>query len=376
MRAPPRCDARGFGLQGCMRRRHLPQLVALLLVGCHTEVTTAFRGNDGRTGEHDRVWVGPLDEIVWKHRFDAPIGGAPAIGSDALYVTNAAGELAALSVEDGRVLWSLDLDVATFGTPTLTKRRVLVGTDQGLVAVARDDEGNDGNLIWRYKTDPIEGAPLLVNGVAYVGTRAGRVLAIDEIGGSLVWESITAGAVVAPAVAVGDDLVAVAEDGGVYRLSATTGEPRWSWRAPAPIRGVAARGELVVVTAGREVIALSSDDPEPPKWRVDVGDRVTTPPSFSGSMIVVGTGGGQLVAVDHNDGTPAFKRAIGTSIRGDIHTVGGAIVVPIGEDGLATLDASGKVEWTFRTDGVVRGIAPVDHRLYLTDAEGSVYAIR
>lgn len=351
-------------------RIQLLLLLSVAFAGCAADAGPAYRGNDGRSGEYDGVGVVDLQQIVWKQRLDAPIDGSPAIAGNTVYVATRKGVLAALDTGDGTVRWDTDLGAPAFGTPVVMKRRVLVGTDHGLEAVDRE-----GAKQWAFETGAIEAAPLVLDAVAYVGTRSNRALAIDAVGGSLIWEAITAGPIVAAPVRVGDDVVFGSTDGGVYCLDRATGEPRWTWSAGAPVRGLAAAGERVYVAAGSQLIALDGDSPESAAWRTDLGAIVETPPSLSGGVVIAGTGRGELAGVDATDGSPLFKHDLGSPIRGDIAVTAERLVVPATKLGLEVVDRAGKELWHFRTDDVVAGAVPRNNRLYVTDTAGSVYVL-
>lgn len=343
---------------------------ALLSVSCAQSADAPYRGNDGRSGEYAAPGVAELEQIVWKHRSPGALAGPVAIGGDAVFVVATDGMVSALEVADGSVRWQTDLDVPVFGIPVVAGKRLLVGTDRGLAAVALD-----GKALWSYDGAPIDGAPLVVDSVAYVGDRSGRMLAIDVVGGSLIWEALTAGPIALSAVRLGDDIAVGSHDGRVYSLDRSTGEPRWSFSAGAAVRGLAASDDRLYVTAGRALLAINPKSPEAAAWRVDLGGRAETPPSLSGGLVVAGTGSGQLVGLDTTDGSPLFRKDLGRAIRGDISVTTGRLVVPVSDGGVEVVDRAGKALWHFRTDGRTVGVTPIERRLYVTDSAGSIYAL-
>lgn len=344
--------------------------VVLIAAGCAEETVTEFRGGPARTADFGASGIAELEQIAWKTRLPAPIAAPPAVAGEHLYVADTSGMLTALSTADGVELWSVELGATSHAAPVVSGSRVLVGSDAGLHAVSRE-----GQLLWTYAAAPVETAPIVWDGVAYVGARDHRVIAVDEVGGSLIWTAVTAGAVVSPGVAAGDDVLFGARDGGVYRLNRTTGEPRWSWRGPGPVWGLALDGDRLLVTAGTELLALDAASGERAIWRADLGARVETPPSVSGAGALAATGRGQLVGVDVKAGTVTFRQELGNPVRGDIVLSLDQILVPHVQ-GLVVLDRAGKARWNFRADGRVTGIVPAAGVLYVVDAEGSVYALR
>jgi len=79
----------------------------------------------------------------------------------ALEGTTSTGALAALSVIDGSLLWSVELPDPCYGAATVVNDLVLTSTAEGLVvALARDD----GEEVWRYQAPGGINAPLAVAG--------------------------------------------------------------------------------------------------------------------------------------------------------------------------------------------------------------------
>lgn len=345
-------------------------VVSVLFPACAPGWGPSYRGNDGRTGEYDAVGVAQLEQIVWKYRTAKVIGAPLALGPEAGYAVTTDGDVVALDLADGDVLWQTSLGTPAYGTPVVAGDRILIGTDVGLAAV-----GLDGKTQWTLEGAPIEAAPLVLDAVAYVGDRDGKVLAVDIVGGTLIWEAVTAGPVLASVVRARDSVVVGSSDGGIYALDPATGEPRWTWSASAPIRAVMAGRDRIFVCAGRELIALDDDAPEAARWRTDVGAIVETPPSLSGGVVVVGAAHGALVGLDTTDGSQLFRTELGAPIRGDIAVTNNRLVVPATSNGLEVVDRAGKSVWTFRTDGLVVGVVPRQKSLFVTDADGSVYAL-
>ncbi|WP_227132735.1 outer membrane protein assembly factor BamB family protein [Halorubellus salinus] len=166
--------------------------------------------------------------VRWERDVGARVATSPAVFDGRVFATTTDGDLVSLGEPDGDVRWRTDVGdaatapaVVTSPSPTL----VVVGTDEGVVARhAADGEeawtasgpgrvrgapalGSDGTLVaaddagvvrgldaasgdetWRFEAEgAVHGAPALADGVAYVGTRGRRLLAIDVDSGSVEW---------------------------------------------------------------------------------------------------------------------------------------------------------------------------------------------
>ena len=105
-------------------------------------------------------------------------------------------------------------------------------------------------LAWQTTVDNWASSPVVANGLLYIGTRDGHVLALDAVTGVQRWSAATAASIMStPAVSDGTVYV-TSNDRKLYAFDAATGALRWASVTDATINAspVAANG-LVYVTA-------------------------------------------------------------------------------------------------------------------------------
>ena len=115
--------------------------------------------------------------LVWHHPFRRTISTV-AISDGVLYAANFSGFLHALDLTTGKLLWEHDLLAAVWGSPYVVDGKVLIGDEDGDIAVLQAgkthellSEVNMGNSV--YST------PVVANGVLYIMTRS-RLYAIAQ----------------------------------------------------------------------------------------------------------------------------------------------------------------------------------------------------
>lgn len=115
--------------------------------------------------------------LVWHHPFRRTISTV-AISDGILYAANFSGFLHALDLTTGKLLWEHDLLAAVWGSPYVVDGKVLIGDEDGDIAVLQAgrtrellSEVNMGNSV--YST------PVVANGVLYIMTRS-RLYAIAQ----------------------------------------------------------------------------------------------------------------------------------------------------------------------------------------------------
>lgn len=178
-------------------RRILVAALTVLVAGCG--IIDKIRGKDDELAP---LKPNPLptisEQVVVESDWSFAIGGGeqsglrPALGASAVYVANPDGQVAAVELDTGAVLWRTELDVEISGG---------VGTGEGLVMIGGLD---------------------------------GEVVALDRRDGAEVWRTTVGSEVLAPPMATAGTVVVRSIDGGVAGLSATTGEQSWMLQRDEP----------------------------------------------------------------------------------------------------------------------------------------------
>jgi outer membrane protein assembly factor BamB len=168
-------------------------------------------------GSVDAVDAASGDRI-WRETVGDWVTRGPTAGADGVYVV-VLGEGPVKLDRDGTVLWRSDVGGGT--NPVLTEDDVVLGTDDGVVAVGRDD----GEVSWRGETGSVVQFDVrLRDGVVYAGDQYGTVTAFDASTGDRNWEfpfrpATMPGPVVGPRTVAG-----AAGDGGTYDVLASEGQ--------------------------------------------------------------------------------------------------------------------------------------------------------
>jgi outer membrane protein assembly factor BamB len=215
--------------------------------------------------------------ILWRQELDTLVSGAPATDGNVVYVSGRDGSAWALSAKDGKVMWRV---VGTPGTtgyvgaaaPTISDNVVIFPSSGGeLMAVLKI--GN-GTTVWRSSlvgrrlgrayafTPDITGDAVISGSTLFAGTASGRTVALDASSGEQIW-SVEEGAL-GPVAVAGGSVFLVNDEASLVRLDAATGEVIWA--VPMPYftdekvkrrKGIFAHYGPVL--AGGRVVVVSSD---------------------------------------------------------------------------------------------------------------------
>jgi outer membrane protein assembly factor BamB len=194
-----------------------------------------LRAVDAATGE--QRWVAPLD---------GPLGARMVIGGDVLVTAVETGRVTAHDSNDGRRLWSHDVERTDSLALALGQDSVIVTAGDRLLRLSVED----GALLWEQRLDGMLSSPLVDGDRVFVGSSAKQLFAVDMGDGRLAWRWRLGGAAVGAAVDAANDLIVVASRDQLLRgLRRGTGNQ--VWQRPLTTRLLAppsAFGHLVLVS--------------------------------------------------------------------------------------------------------------------------------
>ena len=215
------------------------------LILVNDQATGAIHALQTRTGE--QVW-----ESRRKGRSDCP----PAAADGRIVYGSCLAQLHVLSSENGKALTNIELgqDCQIAAGAALSGNQAIVGDRAGnLTAV----DITAGTIIWRETLDAgaIFTTPAVTPAYTAVGTDDKTVLVVKTQTGELIWKKELSLTPSSPAIA-GNQLVTT-DDGVIYIFKLTTGEPIWKRAISDSISPVAINhGVIVFGTDEGEIIAV------------------------------------------------------------------------------------------------------------------------
>jgi outer membrane protein assembly factor BamB len=205
--------------------------------------------------------------VIWSHAVPAGSETSPLAYGNEVYFGDQAGDVEGLNVADGRVLWTFHASGAVKGGPSLSDGRLYFGDYSGHVYAL---DAASGREIWSsgagvgnfYSTAAV------AFGRVYLGNTDGRVYSFSASTGALAWATQTGAYVYAsPAVAevphLGATVYIGSYDGSFYAFDARSGAVRWSHPSGGRISGSATIVGGVVyysVLGSRRTIGLDLRD--------------------------------------------------------------------------------------------------------------------
>jgi len=124
----------------------------------------------------------PTDgSVTWSKTYGGTAGSTPTVRDGTLYVGDAEGTVHALATADGSEEWSTSVGEAVGSSPAVTAdgSRVVIGSLDGRVSLL---DATNGAELTTYETgSQVRASPIIADGVAFVGSRAGTVFALGNV---------------------------------------------------------------------------------------------------------------------------------------------------------------------------------------------------
>jgi outer membrane protein assembly factor BamB len=231
------------------------------------------------------------------------IGGnvsSPATGDGYVAFTSDNGAVVVMSEASGKVVVSLNLGVAIHSSPMISSSigAVIVGDDAGNVSAL---SLTNGSVIWRQKTGAAVYAPAAVaNGVAYVGSTDDSLYALNLTTGAIEWTYAAAAPIRTGALLNfqgGGATAAVGDDNGDFYALNATGALLWKQQLGAAVAGVGAADDTIMVDTTDGVLwGLRPDQNGLILMHFQTGAALSTVPAVNNGAVYVASEAGGLYA--------------------------------------------------------------------------------
>ena len=256
------------------------------------------------------LWTFPTGQEEPEIDLEAIYTTPPVIG-DTVYLGGFSGDVYALSLDDGSVLWSFDADGPIIAGLAAGETAIYVATDNGILYALDRQTGQPqvtpfdaGAGIW--------GTPLLVEGVIYVASVNGKLYALDAETLDTIWDApfeAGRGLISDPVLADGTILVG-GFDRTLHAVDAASGEKRWSFKADNWFWGkpLVLDGTVYAPNLDGNLYALSLESGEP-AWNApfEAAEPLRSSPIIASGTLLIADRKGNVYGLDPDSGTLSWS---------------------------------------------------------------------
>lgn len=289
--------------------------------------------------DNEVVYVGSRDgslyalsqssgDLKWKFHTGAEIFSRPLIHENHVYILSDNGTLYKLSKENGIPTWKFDTggqewqrklpNDETPGYDSMASAAVIsngivyVGSADGHI-VAIDDHSGDEK--WRFKTEgPIHSIPAVAEEMVFFGSYDHHFYALDAETGTLKWKFDTGQMIVSSPVYGNGKIMIGSRVADLFALNASTGEKVWSyyhWGSWVESSGSIYDGLLYIGSSDDQLLKSFDTETGELLWSANLGGSSWTTPVVTENTVYSGTFGNANYGIDHRGGFFAVDRLTG-----------------------------------------------------------------
>ena len=275
------------------------------------------------------------------------------------------------------VAWTFDLRFDSDSSPIIVNDVLYVGSNYGIHAI----DAKTGRELWKTRTNGfVKSAPIVADGVLYVGADDRRFYAMDIKDGSMKWiyKNATDGYTSSPIV-INNLAYTGSKDGSFYAFDVRIGEPAWQILTGKAIESSPALGDGIFVfgTNGGLIIAIDTVTRKE-KWRYDTGisDIISSPLIADGSVFV-GSNDGNIFALTTAKGVLKWKYSTGSNIQSSPSYKDETIFVGSRDNNMYAIDAgTGVLKWKSQAAGYVDSSPAISNDIvYFGSRNNFLYAL-
>jgi len=289
------------------------------------------------------------DPTNWPH----PRGGLQGLG------------VADVQLQDSyQPAWTYQTGGAVLSSPIIVDGVVYVGSeDKHLHAI----DSKTGEAKWKLATETlIDASPVYDEGVIYIGTDGGVLYAVDVKTGEARWQFKTEGRIAGEAAVTrrqGQKVVIVgSHDGQLYCINAANGEQVWAYETGDYVNcGIVLDNNTIVLGGCDTMMHLIDLNTGKGTAQIELGGEVAGTPALSKDRAYIGHMQGEVLSIDLKEKKIAWRFRdrdfpfIGSpALSGDLLLIGSR-----GRRLYAVDRETGEKKWDIRTRGGIEGSAVI-----------------
>lgn len=367
---------------------------------------TGFEGNQANKGISYSGSPADVRYPSWTFETDGPLAGSAAVSNGKVYFGSTDKNIYCLDAFTGQKIWSRTLNFGIRSTPAVVAGVVYTGADDGNVYAL---DATTGDIIWTAfaggktnfqftSTFQLRSSPIIDGSNLIVGALDGKVYCIDISNqGNIKW-TVQTGSAIGASAAITDGIVYIpSTDGTLLAINEANGNIIWNVTVPGSTdlgkicmvsTPTVAEGK-VFVENGQEYFVFFGP-PAPAKFFAF--DQATGNQLFNTTVsggapetksfiyyngILYGSQDMYAVALNASDGQPIWRQWLGHQVFSTpaIDPIGGRFYIGCDSYGIQCLDlATGTPITVFTTQAQV-DCSPAlwDGKLYIGSQDGTLY---
>jgi len=240
--------------------------------------------------------------VLWKADLGDTASAGVEMAASQLFVATQSGKLMAFNKQDGAGTWQVNTSSEALASPRSNGSIVVVQTIDGKVSAYRAE---DGQFLWSYAANmpslTVRGTstPVITNNYTYAGFASGKLVALDNATGQLVWQQVIGSAVgrseierlvdIDGAIILSDGTLYVTSyQGNLAAVDALTGSIKWQ-EPVSSLSGAQLMDDVILVVDAQDRVLAYDRKQGHVLWQNDALKHrlLSSPMNLSGYGLVV-----------------------------------------------------------------------------------------
>jgi outer membrane protein assembly factor BamB len=256
-------------------------------------------------------------KVLWQYlAHEYGIGeSSPAVDENRVYIGDLYGNLHAVDATTGKKIWVFETQGEIRSSPVIINGKILIGSyDENLYCLSKQ-----GELLWKAESQgPLHATPGILEGVAYISGCDGVLRGIRIEDGKEVFQYVTGSYTGASPALYEKRAYFGTHDNVVVAVDLAKSELIWSYQHPTrqfPFYSSAAVIDNRVILGGQDkfVHCIDADSGEA-KWTFRAGARVDSSPAVVKNQVFIGSNDGRLYVLDLETGERIWQFEAGGPI--------------------------------------------------------------
>ena len=160
-------------------------------------------------------------ELVWEFYAGGTTPYSPAYLDGKIYINDGSRNVYCLDVQTGELIWEKKIEWTTFSSLSLDRKRIFVGTGDGIVCLDR----KTGDVVWYFDCgESVFETPAVAYNKVFVGTPGRVFYCVDARTGKLIWKRETKSRISSEAVVADKKVAFGTGDGVLYIVDVKSGK--------------------------------------------------------------------------------------------------------------------------------------------------------
>lgn len=246
-------------------------------------------------------------KLLWKFHTNGGIESSVYVSENTVYVGSTDDNFYAVNALTGELKWKFITGFNVSSSPVVSGQNVYFASDDGYIYALNKD---NGDVVWDYKAGSIfnSSSVAIVQDRLYIGNRDGNLYKINKLTGELIWKKYLGSSLERSSATISEGYIYIADNYNLYKLDELTGTAVWTLRSPDHFSTSPFVNEKnVIINSASGVLMIINKENGNYRWQKTIYSN-SAEAVAADNMVFVGGGGSRFIyAYTEDDAKMVWK---------------------------------------------------------------------